>query len=401
VRLAGTGRALALGFALAALGADHDAAAQAPPPQPPPQPGAWNPIPQCPPGQFCLPTLPGIPGTQPPPQPGYPGQPGYGQPYPGQPGYGQPYPGQPGYGYPGYGYPGNYGPPPRPDANALELGYLYGTAISWGIGTGVWLDVEAEIENPGLALIMPALFGAAAPLGVLLADYAVGDFKRGVPAALATGMWLGAGLGFGVWAVQSATASSSDEWGFKGLGRAAFIGSVVGGIGGGVAGGLLEPSPRTSLFMLSATGWGSMVGAAFGGAASSGDWKSANDAVSVGGLIGYGVGLLGSAGVSIPWTPTWGQIGAMWAGFGIGAAATTPIYLVYLALPDADPRTGLVAQGIGGLIGIGAGALLGPRDRGDDEFSADSAHPPFAELLGVSPMPLNGGLGVQATGLLF
>jgi hypothetical protein len=263
----------------------------------------------------------------------------------------------------------------------------------------VWLDVEAEIENPGLALIMPALFGAAAPLGVLIADYAVGDFKRGVPAALATGMWLGAGLGFGVWAVQSATSSSSDEWGFKGLGRAAFVGSVVGGIGGGVAGGLLEPSPRTSLFMLSATGWGSMVGAAFGGAASSGDWKSANDAVSVGGLIGYGVGLLGSAGAAIPWTPTWGQIGAMWAGFGIGAAATTPIYLVYLALPDADPRTGLVAQGIGALIGIGAGALLGPRDRGDNEFS--SSHPPFAELLGVSPMPLNGGLGVQATGLLF
>jgi hypothetical protein len=280
----------------------------------------------------------------------------------------------------------------------LELGYLYGTSIAWGIGTGVWLDVEAGIDNPGLAIIMPALFGAAAPIGVLIADYAIGDFPRGVPASLATGMWLGAGLGAGIWVVQSAVSSTSEEWGFPGLGRAAFVGSVVGGVGGGVIGGVLEPSPKTSMFVLSASGWGAMVGAAFGGAASSGGWKEANDAVTVGGLVGYGVGMLGSGGASIPWVPSWGQLGAMWAGFGIGAAATTPIYLVYLAVPDADPRTGLIAQGIGGLLGIGAGALLGPRNRSSDPYATGDG--PFAHLMGVSPTISENGLGLQAVGIL-
>ena len=333
------------------------------------------------------------PGGQPPPYGGQP--PPYGQPYPP---YGPP------YGPGGYPYP-----EPRVKATGLEKGYLYGTAIAWGIGTGVWLDVEAEIENPGLAIIMPALFGAAAPVGVFIADTALDGFSRGVPAAIATGMWLGGGLGLGIWAVQSAVSSGSDEWGFVGLGRAAFVGSVVGGVGGGVIGALVEPSPKTSMFVLSASGWGTLVGGAFGGAASEGNWKRANDAVSVGGLIGYGVGLLGSSGASFGWTPSWGQIGAMWAGFGIGAAATTPIYLVYLAV-DEDPRTGLIAQGIGGLIGIGAGALIGPKDKKSDPnypgypplSESDLPANSFAQLLGIGPMVTeSGGIGLQATGLLY
>ncbi|MBK8937714.1 MAG: hypothetical protein IPM79_08730 [Polyangiaceae bacterium] len=269
------------------------------------------------------------------------------------------------------------------------------------MGTGIWLDVEAEIENPGLAIIMPALFGAAAPVGVFIADYATDKLPEGFPAALATGMWLGGGLGLGVWSVQSAI--SSDEWGFAALGRATFVGSLAGGAIGGVVGGLIEPSPKTSMLILSGSGWGGLVGMAFGGAASSGDWKRANDAVSVGTLIGGGVGLLGSAGASFGWTPSWSQLGAMWGGFAIGAAATTPIYLVYLAV-DADPRTGLIAQGIGGLIGIGVGAFLAPPNRKDYAGNDidDRLEPfEFAKLVGVGPMATPGGLGLELTGMLW
>lgn len=364
------------------------------------QPGTYNPPPPpayCPPGQFC-PQQPPY-GQQPPPY----GQPPYGQPPYGQPPYGQPPYGQPPYGQPPYG--GTYGPGygQKREATGLEKGYLYGTAAAWGIGTGVWLDVEAEIENPGLAIIMPALFGAAAPVGVFIADYVSDGLPRGFPAALATGMWLGGGLGLGVWSAQSAIASGSDEWGFAALGRAVFVGSVVGGVGGGVVGGLLEPSPKTSMFTLSATVWGTAVGGAFGGAASQGNWKKANDAVMVGGLVGYGVGLLGSAGASFGWVPSWSQVGAMWAGFGIGAVATTPIYLVYLAVPDADPRTGLIAQGIGGLIGIGVGALVAPGDHGSDSAANDKGEKfGFAKILGVTPTTMDGsGVGASVSGLLW
>ncbi len=381
----------------------------------------------CPPGQLCpppipipqlpqIPGLPPLPGQQPQgePQP-QPGQPPPGQPppqqppvYNPQPPYGQPQPGPygaPPYGQPPYGYPG-YGYPPGPQhhkRSTLEIGYLYGTSIAWGIGTGAWLDAEAETSNPGVALIMPALFGAVAPVGVFIADYASHDLPEGFPAALATGMWLGAGLGAGIWTVGSAVGDTN-VWSFAALGRAAFVGSVAGGTIGGLLGGLMDVSPKTSMFTLSASAWGAGVGFAFGGAASQGNWRRANDAVTVGGLIGYGVGLLGSSGASIAWTPSWAQIGAMWAGYGIGAAATTPIYLVYLAV-DADPRTGLIAQGIGGLLGIGIGAFLAPPNRKGPNYASNETGPEkfeFAKLLGIAPTPMGEeGLGLTATGLLW
>jgi hypothetical protein len=71
---------------------------------------------------------------------------------------------------------------------------------------------------------------------------------------------------------------------------------------------------------------------------------------------------------------------------------------VYLAVPDADPRTGLIAQGIGGLLGIGAGALLGPRNRSSDPYATGDG--PFAHLMGVSPTISENGLGLQAVGIL-
>ena len=143
--------------------------------QQPPGPGTWNPPPPpyyqpgpaCPPGQWC-----GQQGMPPQPPP----------------------------------------PPPRKKkkkSTTLEIGYLYGTSIAWGIGTGVWLDVEAEVENPGIAIIMPALLGVAAPVGVFIADTAMDGMPRGLPSAIATGMWLGGGLGLGIWAVNDAIVSRS------------------------------------------------------------------------------------------------------------------------------------------------------------------------------------------------
>jgi len=201
--------------------------------------------------------------------------------------------------------------------------------------------------------------------------------------------------------VQYATSSGSSEWGFAALGRATFVGSTAGAALGGVAAYLMEPSPKTSMFALSATTWGTGIGGAFGGAASEGNWKQSNDYVFTGGLVGYGVGLLGSAGASFAWVPSWAQIGGMWAGFGIGAAATTPIYFIYLAV-DEDPRTGLIAQGIGGLIGIALGAIIAPGDKGTSVVENEEPKFEFAKLLGVGPMTVEGGgIGVQATGLLW
>jgi hypothetical protein len=334
-------------------------------------------------------------------QPGY-GQPGYGQPGYGQPGYGQPGYGQPGYGQPGYGQPGYGQPPKKQKSSSLEIGYLYGTSIAWGVGTGVWIDFEAEIEEPGFAVIPPLLLGVAAPVGVFIADYAMDKMPRGLPAAIATGILLGSELGFGISATQYALAnSSSSEWGFTAFMRAEFITSTAGGVLGGVAYGLLEPSPKTSMLVLSSSIWGAAAGAQFGGGASNGDVRQSDDAVTVGGLIGYGVGTLGSAGASIGWVPSWNQLGWMWGGFAIGEAAVAPVYLFYIG-SDNDPRRVLIAQGIAGLLGVGAGIFIGTPDKKGAIVEDETApRPRFAEVLGGGITPVPGGATVNAVGYLW
>ena len=59
---------------------------------------------------------------------------------------------------------------------------LYGTSVAWGAGTGIWIDVEAGVEDPGLRLIPPLLFGAAAPLSVFFVDRFA--FRNGMPEGL-------------------------------------------------------------------------------------------------------------------------------------------------------------------------------------------------------------------------
>lgn len=330
------------------------------------------------------------------------------QPYYPQP-YGQPAPtyGTPQYGTPQYGtpqpnnsqYSGYLHSKEPPRSTALEIGYLYVTATTYGVGTGIWLDAEIGVEDPGLRFIAPVALGAAAPLIVFLADRP--PMPRGMPAAIATGMIIGAGEGLGITSVQWVNADEENEWGFKALARAEFIGGLVGGGAGYLAARYLKPSPKTSMFIASATTWGTALGSQFGGGASNGTWGESNDTISVAGLIGFNVGLGASLGVSAAFIPSWNQLKWMWLGFGFGEVISLPVYAFY-AGGDHDPRRGLIFQGVAGAIGIGVGALIGdpdgPATRGSNE---ETEQPAFAKLLGGGLMPVEKGAGVQVYGELW
>jgi hypothetical protein len=410
-----------------------------PPPQQQPQQPPASPIPGLPGG---LPQVPGLPpplgpGAQPQQpqqpygQPGY-GQPGYGQPGYGQPGYGQPY-GQPGYGQPGYGQPGQpgqppygqygYGQPQQPSTRSTgEITFLYITAAAYGVGTGIWIDAEATKPggsvNPGLVMIAPILLGAAMPLGVWALDRK--PMRRGLPSAIATGLIIGAGEGL---TSSLYIAASSDKLTFRGLTRAEMIGATLGGGAGAVYGYFLKPSPQKNMFLMSGSVWGTMIGYAFGGGASKGKWgqyedyvgngryesrPGANDAVTLGGLVGLNLGLAGVTATSFFWTPSWSQIGTMWLGFGIGTAASTLVYPFY-ALSDADPRTGLIFQGIAGAAGAVVGAFLGRPDRNagiagaEDPSEKEWLRKPsrIARFRGGTLMPVPGGMGGMVMGELW
>lgn len=364
----------------------------------------------------------------------YPQQP-Y-QPYPQQQPY-QPY-GQPGYGQQGYGQQGYgqygsyqpYQPSARPVSSPLEIGLLYVAAASWGVGTGIWIDSEIDHGNgdapldPAVAFIAPAILGVAAPVGVFAADRLPGKpMPAGLPSAIAAGMIIGAGEGIGIWGqtvvthqCDSSTASPqcraskpAPEYigpGFHDFGRSVFIGSTIGGLVGGAGYYLLKPAPKTNFFILSAAAWGAISGSFMGGGASpeNASWEDSNDSVSAGGLVGFNLFLLGAAGASILWKPSWSQLGGMWAGYGIGTAASTLIYFAYV--DGGDPRRGMIAQAILGPLGIVGGALLfgRPDPAGTFENFEDPGRPRNAKaldvkILGGGLMPVQNGMGAQLMGM--
>jgi len=344
---------------------------------------------------------------QPPPGYGQP-PPGYGQPPPGYgqppPGYGQPPPYPPGPGYPG---PPGYGPPGgRRVSTGLEVGTLYGSSVAWGVGTGIWIDAEAGVDDPGLMLIAPAVIGVTAPLGVFLVDHFAfrSGMPEGLPSAISAGMLVGAGEGLGVAGHQWVTADADGEWGFRGLARAEVLGATLGGAAGVGLYYWLRPAPETNILIASSTFWGASIGSFFGGGASAAwaSWGDTNDSLSLGGLIGFNTAVGGAVAASILWTPSFNQLGWMWGGYTIGTVASLPVYIFYAGSEDHDPRRGLIFQGVAGTIGLGLGAFLGtPRRKRRYARAEQRVDDAPIRVSGAGLMPVRDGMGVQLAGTLW
>lgn len=315
------------------------------------------------------------------------------QPAPQQP---QPYPTAP----PAYAVPYGYAPQPLPSSKSrsgTEITVLYTTAAIYGVGMGVWFGAEAKIKDPGLFLIAPAVLGVAAPIGVYLLDNPA--MPRGLPAAIASGMVIGAGEGIGLSSYQFMHASSADAWGFRGLSRATAIGATLGGAGGFALGYFQEPSPKSSLLTTSSVVWGAAIGAMYGyGATEKGEgYGRANDSAGLGGMIGFNVGLAAAAGLSTVYIPSYRALSYMWVGAGAGAAVSLPVYFAYAGKDSPPAKRGLVFSATTTTLGIVAGALLagtGP----DTADASETSH--FAELDYFLPMPTAHGAMLSVGGRL-
>lgn len=296
-----------------------------------------------------------------------------------------------------HGAPQSYAPPAPTRRSSTEISVLYTTAAVYGVGLGVWFGAEAEIKDPGLFLIAPAVLGVAAPIGVYLLDNPA--LPRGLPAAVASGMVIGAGEGIGLASNQFVSQSSADAWGFRGLSRATVIGATLGGAGGFALGYLQEPSPKSSLLATSAVVWGAAVGSMYGyGASGKGlGYGRANDSAALGGLIGFNVGLAAAAGLSTVYIPSYRALSYMWVGAGVGAAVSLPVYLAYAGKGSPPAKRGLVFSGTTTTLGIIAGALLaGPG--ADTASSEPESH--FAHLDYFLPVPTAHGVTLSLGGRL-
>jgi hypothetical protein len=289
-------------------------------------------------------------------------------------------------------------------ASDLEVGTLYGMAAAYGVGTGIWIDAELSIDDPGLKFLAPAILGVAAPAGAFLLNRP--RMPRGMPAAISAGMAIGAGEAAGIASYQFVHANAQDAWGFRGFARSVFIGSTGGAALGYVTAVAMEPSPKTSLLLGSSVAWGTVVGSMFGygGSAAGSDFGSANDSASLGGLIGYNVGLAGAAALSMVWVPTYESLQWMWIGFGAGAAVSLPVFLLY-AGGDHDARRGLIFMGTASTLGLAAGAVftIDSREFGQSSGTGlfGAGGQPSIQVTGAGFMPVPGGMGFQLSGLLF
>src|SRR5882757_4497901 len=86
-----------------------------------------------------------------------------------------------------------YAPPVSNTRSSTEITTLYATSAVYGVGLGVWIGSEAHIKDPGLFLIAPAILSVAGPVGVYILDNPA--LPRGMPAAIASGLVIGAGEG--------------------------------------------------------------------------------------------------------------------------------------------------------------------------------------------------------------
>ncbi len=289
-------------------------------------------------------------------------------------------------------------------ASTLEIGTLYGFSVGYGVGTGVWLDAELGIEDPGMRFLPPVILGLGAPVAVFFLDRP--RMPRGMPAAIAMGMAIGAGEGVGIASYQVVTAKEGDGWGYQGCSRSVFIGSSAGTVLGTVAAFTMEPSPKTSLLLGSGVGWGMLIGSAFGYGATraSSPFGEANDGAALGGLLGYNAGLAGAAVLSTLWVPSYTSLAWMWMGFGGGVALSLPVYLFY-AGSDHDPRRGLIFQGTAATLGLVAGAVftMDSRDVSASPSSRGLAaeRPAPLQVTGGGLMPVPGGMGFTLSGLLY
>jgi hypothetical protein len=304
--------------------------------------------------------------------------------------------------YPATSYTNNNAIPSK-TRSMNEMSFLYATSVVYGVGLGVEVSSELGIKDPGLFLIAPVLLGVAAPAGAYALD--TPKMHRGLPTTIAAGLLLGAGEGLGIAGTQRVSADKNDEWKFRGFSRAMALGATLGGVGGWLAGTWLEPPPNTTIFTMSGALWGTAIGSMFGYGTTPGyyQWGRANDQTSLAGLIGYNIGALGAAATGFLTTLSDRQLLWTWAGAGIGAAASTPIFLLYAGNADHPARRGFVFMGTATTLGLVAGGLLasgGSSTAWSHRHTDVASNQPLIELAGIFPYWNQSQGGLVAVGTL-
>jgi hypothetical protein len=241
----------------------------------------------------------------------------------------------------------------RPDIRTSdELSILYSTAFLYGLGTSAWIVLLTKPENLAGAILPFAGLTGGAVAGVAIADGYL-PFRKGVPHAIAAGLYLGFGEGLWVVGYQNARAArvGSPQWGSEAVSTTLWAGATLGGIAGGLVGASREPTPGRVSFVSSAGTWLALT-SGFAAAGLQPDRGLRGETAYLAGGAGLTVGMLSAIAIAPSLAPSVARVrfvdlGAI--GGGLLGAGTYAI----IAESDANARGGLGSAAIGIAAGVG------------------------------------------------
>lgn len=279
----------------------------------------------------------------------------------------------------------------------FEMSYLYGAAGAYGVGTGIWMDAVFKWTEPSIAIMPPVILGAGAVVGTYLWDRNT-TLHRGVPAATSLGLTLGLAEGAAISLTQAQHSPVGSEWKFSTSSTVSWLAMTGGGVGGYFWGEYFRPDPRSIALIGTGSAMGTLSGALVGGGATGTNFKEGDfkDGATTGSLVGLNVGMVGSAVLSTLWTPSWKTTQYIWAGYGVGVAASTMAFIPTLA-SDGDNQKVLVLSGIMGLAGASVAGALTADLKDDDDTSVTRSGNTFHVNFGASPQKGGGVLTAVGT----
>ena len=247
---------------------------------------------------------------------------------------------------------------PRPDAQqprgSVEAVSLYASAITFGLGTGAWLDVMFDVDDVRAAVALPLVMGGLGAGALFLAERVSGPIRRGRGAAMSNGFALGVsgGVLLGVY------GGAELRWRARGVASTMWAGAALGaGLGYGL-GALAESSPASASFVGSGGLWGAVLGLTAAGLI-----DADADDVPIAGMVGEVIGAGAAAALTGVLHPAESQV--RWMDLGVFSGGLAGLGLAVLLFADSSGRslTGPALVIEAGMIGGGVlGYVLGRPD---------------------------------------
>ena len=243
------------------------------------------------------------------------------------------------------------------DANqargSLEAVSLYASAITLGLGTGVWLDVMFGLEDVRAAVALPLVMGGLGAGALYLAERNGGPIRRGRGTAASNGFTLGiiGGTLLGIY------GADRGRWGGRAVASTIWGGAVL-GVGLGYAiGALAESRPASASFVGSGGVWGAVFGMTTVGLFRS---NSSGSTIPIAGMVGELVGAGTAAALAGTLHPAEAQVRWMDLGIFSGGLVGVGLAVLIFANTSGESLAGPALLVEAGMVGGGVlGYVLG------------------------------------------